>query len=236
MDPELYKDRTSSAICILLLDRIRLVREALTKALTSHFPQGTVLATSDPGEGSRLAVEHQPDCILLDPEIAPGSGTEFSQQLKRSAPGAHIIVLCDQEPLDVRLSLFLAGASSFVARDQLSIDRVVSIVESVQLGSVAMIDRTVLEQARSALLSRLRPMPHRPIITLSSRERALLSALLNTPSRSDIGRLLGYERTTIIRMVGRLKEKLGAQTDFELGVLAERLGLLPYDDAMHAST
>ncbi len=84
--------------------------------LTSDLDDLSVISALTADEGLRVAVENQPDAILLNAEL-PGYGDlEALPQLHEAAEGTPIVLMAERESTDQVVRAFRSGASDYVRK------------------------------------------------------------------------------------------------------------------------
>ncbi len=116
---------TLQAIRILLVDDSDAVRHALCSLLGAHIEFELVCESVNGSAAISKTAELQPDVVLLDINLPDMNGLEVARQMKKVAPSAEILLLCEQHDLLPMVKDGLrAGARGYVmksdARDELA--------------------------------------------------------------------------------------------------------------------
>src|SRR5258705_2272664 len=118
------------SIRILIADDHTVFRDGL-RALLASIPDIEVVGEASSGrEALRLAVEHQPDVILMDIQMPDLNGIEATRQILRTSPHVGIIILTMFQDDDSVFAAMRAGARGYVLKgaDQRVLRRAVRAV------------------------------------------------------------------------------------------------------------
>jgi len=101
---------------VLVADDSPPVREMIA-ALLSEAPDLELVAEAGNGaDALRLALELEPDLVLMDLKMPVQDGLEATAQLLRQRPGARVVVLSSRADPDVLLEAMEVGARDFVRK------------------------------------------------------------------------------------------------------------------------
>jgi CheY-like chemotaxis protein len=92
----------------------RLLRSALSHVAT-EFAE-----CSDGGEAVAAFARERPDWTIMDVAMKPVDGLEATRRIKELVPDARILVLTQHDSPAIRRAARDAGASAFLAKDQLA--------------------------------------------------------------------------------------------------------------------
>jgi pilus assembly protein CpaE len=131
--PEATEDQEK--IRLLIVDDIPETRENLRKLLFFESDIDVVGAATDGEEGIQMAVELQPDIVLMDINMPGVDGITASERISQQVPFCQIIMMSVQGEADYLRRSMLAGAREFLIKP-FSSDELVSSVRRVhQLGA-----------------------------------------------------------------------------------------------------
>jgi pilus assembly protein CpaE len=122
-------------IRILIVDDIPETRENLRKLLFFESDIDVVGAAIDGEEGIQLAVELQPDIVLMDINMPGVDGITASERISQQVPFCQIIMMSVQGEADYLRRSMLAGAREFLIKPFSSDELVSSIRRVYQLGA-----------------------------------------------------------------------------------------------------
>jgi pilus assembly protein CpaE len=122
-------------IRILIVDDIPETRENLRKLLFFESDIDVVGAAIDGEEGIQLALELQPDIVLMDINMPGVDGITASERISQQVPFCQIIMMSVQGEADYLRRSMLAGAREFLIKPFSSDELVSSIRRVYQLGA-----------------------------------------------------------------------------------------------------
>lgn len=116
---------------IFIVDDDAMLREALSDYLTRKVPhQVTVFNT---GEECLKNLQEKPDVIILDYYLNTidkdaANGMEILQQIKKSYPEIHVIMLSSQERYALAMQTIQKGAEQYVIKDENAFETILKMV------------------------------------------------------------------------------------------------------------
>lgn len=103
-------------IRILLADDHQMVRDGMRRLIEAQ-PGWSVVAEADNGRDAvALTVQHQPEVAVLDFSMPGLNGLEATRQIKRQSPDTEILIFTGGHNEETILSVFEAGARSFLLK------------------------------------------------------------------------------------------------------------------------
>jgi DNA-binding NarL/FixJ family response regulator len=185
-------------------------------------PAIEVVAEAENGaQAIELAAAHEPDVILMDLRMPVLGGAEATAGILSDARSrgtvTRILVLTTFESDADVLGAIEAGASGYLLKAAPH-DEVVAAIQAVAAG------RTVLAPSIAEALVR-RTRGDEPV-TLSARERQVLSLVANGSSNGQIGTELYIAESTVKTHLVHVFEKLGVDDRTRAVTRAQELGLL----------
>lgn len=200
------------AIRVLIADDHATYLRALEVMLNGDSSIDVVGSAHDGNEAVHLALELQPDVILMDVHMPSTNGIEATRQLVEAAPHIAIVVLTMFDDDDVVANALRAGAHGFVLKGarQHDIRRAIHAAhagDSIISGGIARrLATLVADPAAPATGSA--PAP-RPFPTLTDRELDVLRELARGASNATIARTLFLSEKTVRNYVSMVLVKLG---------------------------
>ena len=122
-------------IRLLLVDDIPETRENLRKLLFFESDIEVIGAATNGEEGIAMAVELQPDIVLMDINMPGVDGITASERISQQVPFTQIIMMSVQGEADYLRRSMLAGAREFLIKPFSSDELVSSIRRVYQLGA-----------------------------------------------------------------------------------------------------
>lgn len=122
-------------IRLLLVDDIPETRENLRKLLFFESDVEVVGAATNGEEGVQMAIELQPDIVLMDINMPGMDGITASEMISQKSPFTQIIMMSVQGEADYLRRSMLAGAREFLIKPFSSDELISSIRRVYQLGA-----------------------------------------------------------------------------------------------------
>lgn len=202
-----------SGVAVVIAESRGLLRAGLAGLLAS-WPHGAVLQ-ADTLEGAVSALMPGAACVmLLDFDLLGAAGAAGLRVVRRTVPGARILVLGGRNDRDVILACLAAGAQGFVSRraEFAALQRAIEVVR----GGGTHVPDGIAERAAPG------PGPVAPCLT--GRQQEVLRLLAEGRSTKDIARTLDLAVSTIKVHLAALYRTVGARNRVEALC---RAGLLP---------
>jgi DNA-binding NarL/FixJ family response regulator len=228
----------SAGIRVLIADDQKIVREGLV-SLIGLLPGITVVGAATDGEDAvRLAVELEPDVVLMDLNMPRCNGVEATERLRRLRPDARVVVLTTYSDDTWVFSALQAGARGFLTKDA-GADEILRAITDVAAGH-AQLDPSVQRRLLDALSGgdRLGPgvagapaaaadpgVAADPPEGLTPREAEVLAHIAAGESNAEIAAALYVSEATVKTHVNHIFSKTGLRDRAQLVGYAFRHGL-----------
>lgn len=212
--------RTAEPLRVLVVDDHRTFAELLAAALESAGMKAVGTASSA-NEGVALSQRLQPDVVVMDIQMPQQDGLAATRRIREVAPKSVIAIVTAHRDPDWVVRSAQAGASAFIPKDG-SLAEMLEVLGQARAGQMLVAPSTFASRptgVRSGDLSEQVP-------TLTRREREVLDCLAQGMQVKAIARVLGIMQETCRGYVKSLHVKLGARSQLEAVVRAQRLGLL----------
>jgi DNA-binding NarL/FixJ family response regulator len=207
---------------VLIVDDHRTFAELLAGALAASGMD--VLGTAhSAAQGIAMAQELQPDVVVMDIEMPQLDGLSATRRLREVAPHTAVAVVTAHRDPEWVVRAGHAGASAFIPKDG-SLTEMIDVLTRVQAGQMLVAPST-FSAAPTAGSGRAPEGEVRPRLT--RREQEVLNCLGRGMQVKGIARVLGISVETCRGYVKNLHAKLGARSQLETVMTAQRLGLLP---------
>jgi len=208
----------------IVADEQALFAEMLTHVL-NLLPVVTVVArTADGLRLVELVREHQPDLVILDPQLPPLHGLEVVRMIRRDAPATKVLVLTVHRSDETLFQSVEAGVDAYLLKATSSISEMNDALLAVARGETYIAPLSLHQslKARHGVGPRL---AGKQALVLSGRERSILRYLVQGASTKEIARDSGISSKTVRNHISRMYQKVGVGSRAGLAVFAERTGL-----------
>ncbi len=115
---------------ILIVEDNPLLRDTLRGMLTARFPSIMVQEASNAEEALSEFEKINPCLIFMDIRLPDKNGLEITRTIKETNPEIEIIILTSHDLPEYREAAFRSGASHFLAKGNVKIDDITSLVAS----------------------------------------------------------------------------------------------------------
>jgi len=209
-------------IQILIIDDQALVRTGLRHILDQSNEIINITEASSGEAALNRCRKSRPDVILLSINLPGLTGFEMTRKLKRSHPGAGIIVLAVHAKPPFPTRLMDAGASGYLTRD-CDADELIQAIRVVAGGQCYIGSEAAKQLALSMLTG---SSSESPFEDLSAREMEVMLKITDGRRIPDIASLMCLSPKTVSTYKYRILGKVGARSEVELVRMAMRYGLL----------
>jgi two-component system nitrate/nitrite response regulator NarL len=214
---------------VLIIDDHALFRVGLQELLMRRNIE-VAAATGEGEEGIRLAMETDPDVILLDLRMPDIDGLMILRRLRESGLQMPIVMLTTSSEEHDLVESLRNGAQGYLLKD-MEPDEVLTALRSIVEGNTVVapdlagvLARVVQSGPRAAEKQPDPPIP-KPFAELTPRESEILCHLAEGQSNKVIARNLGISDGTVKLHVKAILRKLGVHSRVEAAVLAVEHGL-----------
>ena len=212
---------TDGPIRVVVVDDRLLFRDGLRTLLEEQ--SFDIVGCAPSGEaGVELALELQPDVVIMDLQMPGISGVEATRRLMEGAFSGRVLVLTVSAADSDVLDAMLAGASGYLLKDAAPLQlgtavRATAAGEATLTPSVA---ARLVEHARRASASAV------PQVDLSERELEVLRLIAEGKDNAEIAERLVISRMTAKNHVSRILSKIGVENRVQAAIYAVRADIL----------
>ncbi|WP_099771021.1 response regulator [Pasteurella multocida] len=201
----------SEKMKVLIIDDHPLMRRGI-KQLMELAPNFEVVADAGNGiEGISLALQTQPDLIILDLNMKGLSGLDTLKTLRAEGIDARILILTVSDLKSDIFTLIDAGADGYLLKDT-EPDALLSQIQRIAQGEVILSD-----SIKDALIER--QMNADPIYSLTDREMDVLRLIATGLSNKQIAGQLFISEETVKVHIRNLLRKLNVHSRVAATVL-----------------
>ncbi|WP_342715849.1 two-component system response regulator NarL [Marinospirillum alkaliphilum] len=218
---DLFDEKAPASV--LLIDDHPLLRRGIIQLL--EMEPDLVLAgeASNALDGVQLAVELDPDLILLDLNMPDINGIETLKLLRAEKISSRIVIFTVSDHEEDVVAAIKAGADGYLLKDMEPED-LVSQLRQAALGRMA-----ISEKLTSLLAEALRNQRSKPagpdISSLTAREMQILRQVAEGLSNKMVARRLDISEGTVKVHVKNLLKKLNLRSRVEVAVWAVQEGI-----------
>jgi DNA-binding NarL/FixJ family response regulator len=208
---------------ILIADDHPMFRNGI-KGMLSTVPEFEVvgLATDGP-ETIELALELQPDVILMDIQMPGVSGIEATRQILATSPHIRILVVTMFEADQSVFTALRAGARGYILKDA-DEDEIIRAIRAVQSGE-AIFSPTIAQKLIDFFANSTKNTAPQIFPELTERERQVLSLIAQGVSNPEIAHELSLSLKTVSNHISNIFSKLQVADRAQAIVRAREAGL-----------
>lgn len=203
---------------LMLVDDHEVVRLGM-RALLERHPSFTVVgeaATED--EAVALALELEPDIVLMDIRLAGGSGIEACQQIKELLPETKVLMLTSFAEDELLFAAIRAGASGYLLK-QIAGGDVIRAIEAAGRGE-SMLDPSLTQRVFSEVRRSIKKEEAVAFQDLTAQERQVLLLIAEGRTNREIAAELFLSEGTVRNYVSSILSKLGVSNRAEAAAYA----------------
>ena len=221
----------SEAIRVLIADDHTLLRRGLAVVLDTEDDIEVVGEASNGAEALHKAEELAPDVVILDVRMPDTDGLTACAAIKRSVPGAKVIMLTSSDEESDLYEAVKSGASGYLLKSVLP-HTIPDALRAVQRGesqvSPSMAAKLMTGFAALARGADAAPAadPVAPAPKLTDREMEVLKLVATGRNNREIAKELFITENTVKNHVRNILEKLNLHSRMEAVVYAVREKLL----------
>ena len=218
---------TEAAIRVLLADDQALVRAGFRSLLEAQDDIEVVGEATDGEEAVRLAVDTEPDVVLMDIRMPGLDGLAATRRIAEDGrlAGVKIVILTTFGLDEYVFEAIRAGASGFLVKDTEPEELILAV--RVVAGGEALMSPSVTKRLLVEFAARAKePQPARGLEELTDREREVVALVGEGLSNREIAQRLFVSPATAKTHVSRAMTKLRARDRAQLVVIAYEAGLV----------
>jgi two-component system response regulator DegU len=211
-------------IRVLVVDDHPLMRGAL-HALLSEEEDFEVVGEAGTGNAAlTLALELQPDIVLLDIFLGTFNGLDIVKQLQRGSPHTHIVVFTGFSSEELLLDAIRVGVHGYLPKT-LSHPELLAALRSVEQGERVICERRAITQVLNEF-NRLTQERDLTRYGLSAKEIEIMRLASHGYSNKEIGSHIFWSEITVKRKMQDIYRKLQVSDRTQAVAEAMRLGLI----------
>ncbi len=209
-------------IRVMIADDHPLVRQGLEVVIGIQPDMELVGQARDGIEAVSLALETQPDVVLMDVKMPHQDGLAAMQQILAALPKTRCIMLTSFGHDEQVVAAITAGAMGFFNKDT-DHDELVHAIQVVYRG-----DGALHPGAARVLMQSYKSKRHATVAsaTLTQTELTVLQLLAHGPSNRELAETLGVSVRTVTTHIRNILDKLQLENRTQAALYAREHGLL----------
>jgi two-component system, NarL family, nitrate/nitrite response regulator NarL len=205
---------SATPIRIVIADDHPLVREGLRQLLETQPGLAVVGEAANGQEAVTQALALLPDILLLDVSMPRMNGLDALRELAAVAAGVKVILLTAAIEREETIIALRLGALGVVLKNTPTA-MLFKCIHAVAAGEL-----WVGHDRMADLLSGLAQQSARPANALTTREREVVTVVVEGATNKDVAGRLGMSEQTVKNHLSNIFDKLGVSTRLELALYA----------------
>lgn len=205
---------STGTLGVLIVDDHRMLRESLRLALEREDGIEVVGEAGDGVSAVRLALELEPDVVLMDVDMPGLNGIDACQEIRDARPDAKVLFLSASAERQSVTAALVAGAKGYVVKVA-GHDDLVRAIRAVGRGE-SILDPTVTQGIASELARLVTQEKRRDVEQLTPREQEVLLLVSGGATNREVASDLVISEYTAKNVVSNLLGKLGLRNRSEL--------------------
>jgi DNA-binding NarL/FixJ family response regulator len=198
---------------ILLVDDHPLIRDGLRRCIERRTGWHVCGESASAREALELVQTIRPDLAIVDLSLTDSFGLELVKQIAALGSGTKVLVCSMMDESAYAQRAIIAGAAGFVNK-QTAMDTLVEAIEKILAGGIHVSE--ALQDTLLMGLSQKKCAGGTPLHKLTNRETAVVQAIGQGRTVSEIARVMNLSPKTVETYRERAKQKLGFRTSAEL--------------------
>lgn len=208
----------------MVVDDHPIMRAGLREALQASERIEVVAEARDGEEALRIALEVQPEVVVMDVLMPVKDGVDACRELIERQPETRVLMMTASTRTDAVIDAVAAGATGYLQKDA-GPEQLVAAVVDVAKDRLQVSDEIVRE-VFAMLRTDEGPRSSRVVERLTRKERATLVLFASGRSYAAIAEAGGNSAVTVRNRLNRIQDKVGVQSKQQLVIWAVRQGLL----------
>lgn len=200
--------KSKNDIRILIVDDSALVRQGIRAVCETHRGERRLIVTGEvatEADAVRAAAEQRPDVILLDIQLAGGSGVDACREIMKQQPEARVLMLTSFASDKLLYDSVVAGAKGYLMKEIDPLKLIATIIDAAEGRAVLTTDLT----ERVMRFLRHGPPPSQEDTSrLSAQERRVLALVAAGHTNRSVGLELGLSENTVKNYLVSVFDKL----------------------------
>lgn len=203
---------------LMLVDDHEVVRLGMRALLERHPTFSVVGEAASEDEAVELALELEPDIVLMDIRLAGGSGIEACEKIKTLLPDTKVLMLTSFAEDELLFAAIRAGASGYLLK-QIAGGDVVRAIEAAARGE-SMLDPSLTQRVFFEVRRSIEKEEAVAFQDLTAQERQVLLLIAQGKTNREIATELFLSEGTVRNYVSSILSKLGVSNRAEAAAYA----------------
>jgi DNA-binding NarL/FixJ family response regulator len=207
----------------LIADDHPLFRKGL-RALLESMPDIDLIGEARSGqEAVEMAVDRQPDLVLMDLQMPEGSGLAATREISKNSPSVRILVVTLFEDDDSVFAALRAGARGYILKDT-DEEEMMRAIRAVGEGE-AIFSPAIATRLIDYFATTRQEVPKEILPELTLREREILALIARGDTNAGIAESLMISLKTVRNHVSNIYSKLQVADRAQAAIRARDAGL-----------
>jgi NarL family two-component system response regulator LiaR len=217
---KIMTDTLSQPIRVLLVDDHAMVRRGLATFLKVFDDLQLAGEAENGADAIQCCAKILPDVILMDMVMPGMDGVSATRAIRQQFPMVQVIALTSFKEGELIKSALEAGAIGYLLKD-VSADELAQAIRTAHAG------RAVLSPEAAQVLVQMVNQPPAPGLDLTTREREVLTLMIDGLSNGQIALKLSISESTVKSHISNIFSKLGVASRTEAVTMALRNHIIP---------
>ncbi len=206
-------------IRLLLADDHRMLRDTLKRSMLDEGFE-VVGEASDGQEAVALALELQPDLVLMDVTMPEMDGVEATRRIHDEAPDIRVVMLTMHADQDIIAAAIRAGAVGYLVKD-CSFEEVAETIRQAMSA-----DTDVSPEVAATMLAEAQDLSGDGDSVITKREIEVLQLIADGCSTPEVAEKLYISQKTVKNHLASIYAKLDARDRTQAVLQAVRMGIV----------
>jgi DNA-binding NarL/FixJ family response regulator len=210
-------------LTVLIADDHPLFRKGM-RTLLESMPDIELIGEAKSGqEALNMAVENQPDLLLMDLQMPGGSGLSATRELSKISPNVHILIVTLFEDDESIFTALRAGARGYILKDA-DEEEMMRAIRAAGEGE-AIFSPVIATRLMDFFSNPQNIVPQELFPELTEREREILILIARGESNAAIADQLSISVKTVRNHVSNIYNKLQVADRAQAAIRAREAGL-----------
>lgn len=210
-------------ISVILVDDHVIMRDGLKGLLGKEGDINVVGEANNGREAVKLALDKNPDLVIMDIAMQDMNGIEATRQIKHANPRINVLALSMHSERQIVVGIFRAGASGYLLKDSTS-NELVEAIRTVYKGK-KYLSQKISDIVLQEISDIKKDSAEIGVDILTNRECEILQLIAEGKSTKQIAEVLFISPKTVESHRANIMEKLDIHNVPELTKYAIRTGL-----------